>query len=394
MGPGADRLPSLRLISTHYLDDGKGFNQGQEVELIHIQDPGDYDALVDNIISSNYYGSSYFEHNIGHTDRKIKVDNLYISSIVEHLGPRRLLELGCGRGDVLLLLKLRGFDQVFGVDISESILDTLWPPLKGQVECGDFLEVCRRYVDQGRRFDTFVALDIWEHLHPALLHDYIQVVMDLAAPDALLFCVIPAFGPDPVFGEIFPLEFAENRTAFEQGRPFDYLIAEKTDPPIPSNGHLIWAPSSWWQAQFESRGLVRVPQVEANLHTYFDDHFYYSQKAFFIFRPDTPQAQSRVEGLLKKRMRQPRKARLLIEHHKAVQRFGLSQGLPEILNSDKIVHDVNHTYYLIEDAINRRAAKAVGLVFGQGLPFRAARKLYQPLVTWGWRQYQRRFLSM
>ena len=108
----------------------------------------------------------------------------------------------------------------------------MWPSLNDKVDYGDILEVCKKYESQKITFDTFCAFDLWEHLLPKKLHDYIESVVSLAEKDALFFFNIPAVGEDGIFGEVFPLELEENRDKFNHRLPFDYLKCR-----IPRPGH-------------------------------------------------------------------------------------------------------------------------------------------------------------
>jgi hypothetical protein len=167
------------------------------------------------------------------------------------------------------------------------------------VDCGDILEVSKKIHFRGNRFDTICAFDLWEHLHPQRLHEYIEAMVALAKNDALFFFAIPAFGDDKVFGEIFPLQLEENRDKFDRRLPFDFLNAESLSPIIPTNGHLIWAHTEWWQNQFEKHKMVRLEELEKKIHFFFDDHLFYARKSFYIFRYDSPKAKNRTENLLR-----------------------------------------------------------------------------------------------
>ena len=194
----------MRILKSTYLSDGKQFNDGRPVDLIRIEGDLDFDALLDNIIQSNYYDLSYFDNHIDYQEGKLKFDAFYLASIMKFFKPKSVLELGCGRGDVLFLMGLDPKVRIQGIEFSRDVLKSTWPPLEGKVDCGDIMEVCKKYNSREITFDTFCAFDLWEHLLPAKLHDYIDSLVTLAEKDALFFFTIPAFGEDKVFGEIFP----------------------------------------------------------------------------------------------------------------------------------------------------------------------------------------------
>jgi SAM-dependent methyltransferase len=386
----------MRLVPSTYLNNGKRFNDGRPVTLLHIENPDDFDAILNNITRTNYYGKEYFEHNIGHSEKQIKVDSLYLSAITEFLRPRQVLDIGCGHGEVLLLLNLRGVKNSYGVDLSHTVLETLWSPLKGKVECGDFQKVCQGYAREKRLFDIILAFDIWEHLHPLKLQEYISSMLNIATPDALFFFIIPAFGTDRIFGEVFPLEFEENRCDLEAGRPFKYLVAEVHDPPIPASGHLIWAPSTWWEDQFKLAGLHRVEALETNIHCNFDDYLWFAQKSFFIFRTDTPYSKKRVNVLLKKPLNEFHTCRLLIEHYKALSSFGSSIGQTKILinANNKIIDEINYIYYQMCNKVFQQIESKYKHFFGKGLIYRLGQLMILPAIRRSWHILHRFLLGV
>lgn len=287
----------MKLLESRYLADGKLYNHGQETTLIQVEAPEDYDALLHNILSTGYYDRAYFESHSGLREER-KVPHFWaLAELLRGLRPRSVLDVGCGRGDVLSLLEPHGI-EVTGIDFSEDIRSAVWPNVREHYLAGDFAERCRELAQQCRRFDTLCAFDIWEHLLPRRLHDYISALVSVASDDALFVFVIPAFGPDRVFGEQFPLEVEENRARFEAREPFEFLIAERGEPPIPASGHLLWAHTEWWERQFLQHGLERLPEVERRLHPVFDPFFPHSVRSFYVFCKDRRAVERRTRLLL------------------------------------------------------------------------------------------------
>jgi SAM-dependent methyltransferase len=286
----------MRLHETRFLDNGCGFNHGQGATLIEVEVPADYDALLSNIVSIGYYDGAYFATHSGYKPGKRVAHFVYVAELAFALRPSRVLEVGCGRGDVLSLLVQRGV-EVTGVDFSQAAAAQAWPELVGRFRLGELSEVCRSLRDEGERFDLVLGFDIWEHLHPARLEAAIASAVGCASDDALFFFVVPAFGVDAVFGESFPLEFEQNRAAFEACEPFRFLLAERTNPPIPASGHLVWAHTQWWERTFAAQGLVRLPELERPFHQAFDRALPHSVRSFYLFRRATTAAAARVAAL-------------------------------------------------------------------------------------------------
>jgi len=292
---------------------------------------------------------------------------LFLTAILKFLKPKSLLELGCGRGDVLFLLGLDGKTKVRGIEFSPDIFNKVWPILRGKVDEGDILEVCQEYEKKGISFDTFCAFDLWEHLHPKKLPDYIATLIRLAQKDALFFFNIPAVGEDKVFGEVFPLELEENREKFNQRLPFDYLNAESTAPPTPANGHLIWAHSEWWQKQFEQHGLVRAETLESNIHQFFDEHLFYARKSFYLFYLNTPEARQRLKKLTQKRLTLHRKWKLLVNLQKFIGLFITGQE-KSFIDLKELKLTINHAeFYMVQD-LKTRITNWTGKIYPRTKP--------------------------
>ncbi len=346
----------MRILKSNLLTDGKLFNDGRPVDLIQIENEKDFDTLLNNIINTGYYDTSYFDSHIDYKEGEVKFDSFFLASILKFLSPKSLLELGCGRGDVLFLLGLDSEIKVQGIEFSRDVLKNLWPLLIGKVDNGDILDVCKEFYSQKITFDTFCAFDLWEHIHPKKLHDYIDSVVALAKKDALLFFNIPAVGEDRVFGEIFPLELEENREKFNQRLPFDYLNAESIDPAIPANGHLIWAPTEWWQKQFESHGLVRAEALERNVHQYFDEHLFYARKSFYLFYLDSPEAQRRANRLLKNSLTLFKKWKIFVGQQELIGRFKNDQERL-FIDHNELKSTINHAEFFMALDIKKQIGR-------------------------------------
>jgi hypothetical protein len=133
-------------------------------------------------------------------------------------------------------------------------------------------------------YDLVFGLDVFEHLNPNRLAEYCRVLRARVHPGGWLFANIPAFGHDAVFGEVFPVYVAQWEHDIAANRPFRVLHCD--DDGYPINGHLIWAHTDWWVAQFEAVGFVRQPDVERVLHERYADHLRATpaRRSFYVFR--------------------------------------------------------------------------------------------------------------
>jgi SAM-dependent methyltransferase len=285
----------MKTVRSHYLDNGLGFNHGQAATLIEIEDDTDYDKLLDHIVESDFYGRAYLPRQSGQTDDRLTAHFWWVAEIVAALAPRRVIELGCGRGDVLRILQQEHGVDVSGIDMGSALHSFLWPSLKEGFRGGSVLDVLRNWDDAP--YDVACGFDIWEHFLPQSLDEIIERMIEHSTDDALFVFVIPAFGQDAVFGEQFPLEFEENRDAFERREPFRFLLTDPVDEHVPAAGHLTWAHTDWWVDKFTAHGLVREPEIERRLHPAVDAHVPHSIKSFYIFRRAEPAARARAAQL-------------------------------------------------------------------------------------------------
>jgi hypothetical protein len=133
-------------------------------------------------------------------------------------------------------------------------------------------------------YDLIFGLDVFEHLNPNRLDAYIARLAHLLADEAFVFCNVPAFGDDPVFGTVFPLYIEQWERDAAAGRPFSTVHVDEFGYPI--HGHLTWADARWWCGHFERHGLHREIDIERALHARYDAYMQRrspARRAFFVF---------------------------------------------------------------------------------------------------------------
>jgi SAM-dependent methyltransferase len=310
----------MKVRRTRYLDNGLGFNHGQEATVIDIEDDDDFDRLMDYIIESDFYGQAYLPRQAGNVDDRITAHVWWIAEMVATLAPRLVLDVGCGRADVLRILQEEHAVDVAGIDFGSALLSLLWPSLHGSFHSGEILAVLRDW--NGPAYDVACGIDIWEHLRPRDLSETIAQLVAHSTDDALFLFVIPAFGDDEVFGEQFPLELEENRRAFDERVPFRCLLADPSDGRVPAAGHLTWAHTDWWVDQFTRHGLVRVTPLERAIHRVVEPHIPHSIKSFYAFRRPTAAAQDRVQSLATARAPALAALRAIVRRRRYERRVG------------------------------------------------------------------------
>ena len=215
-----------------------------------------------------------------------------VAEILAAFAPARALELGCAAGAVLQCLLDYGV-AAEGVEISEMAIARAPESVRPRIHQGDLLSLDLSRpagsADERRGYDLIFGLDVFEHLNPNRLDAYIVRLAELVEAGGFVFCNIPAFGDDPVFGTVFPpyLERWEQDAA--AGRPFSTLHVDDLGYPI--HGHLTWADATWWRECFERRGFRREIEIERALHAKYDRHMKLrspARCAYFVFAKGEP----------------------------------------------------------------------------------------------------------
>jgi len=268
----APRLPSLRDRRPDRYREETDLSTGRPVSVFESHGPDDADWLEAQILRNGYYEEP------GVWNFGIDADKRVMAEIVASFGPERALELGCAAGAVLECLRRAGV-HAEGVEISALAADQAPSDVAPLIHRGDLLSL-----DLPSDFDVAFGLDVFEHLNPNRLDAYLARLAALTRPGGYLFCNVPAFGDDPVFGTVFPLYLETWRRDATAARPFTTLHVD--DLGYPLHGHLVWATSAWWVSRFEAQGLRREAGLERALHARYDpylDRHALARKAFYVF---------------------------------------------------------------------------------------------------------------
>jgi SAM-dependent methyltransferase len=256
---------------------------GPDLLAFQAREAADFDWVERMILTHGYY-----EH-AGVWDLALSNDKQAMAEIMAMFRPERALEIGCSTGAVLHYLRKLGVPGE-GVEISQMAIQRAFPDVRDHIHEGDLLDLSLT-----ARFDLVYGLDIFEHLNPNRLGDYLARVAALLADGGYLYAALPAFGDDPVFGLIFPMYLRDWYGDVAKEQPFHLLHVDGKGYPL--NGHLVWADSRWWVTQFERHGLRRDEAIERAVHQRYDrffDSYAPARKAFYVFskngRPETSEA--------------------------------------------------------------------------------------------------------
>lgn len=252
------QLPSLRALRpASYRRVAQ--REGNSILCFQVDQDVDFDWLEQRILQNNYYDKP------GIWGFSLDEDKRTMADLLAKFCPQHVLEIGCANGAVLKALDELGI-RAEGVEISQAAIDRAFPEIRHRIHRGDLLEV-----ELNGPYDLIFGLDIFEHLNPNRLGDYLQRIRSLLAPNSFLFVNVPAYGHDPVFGTVFEPFLAEWEESCDRGERFSLIQVDEDGYPM--HGHLIWAPSAWWLQKFADHGLHRDVAIERALHETYDEYF-------------------------------------------------------------------------------------------------------------------------
>jgi hypothetical protein len=280
--PKEPPLPDLQMRRPDRYGRAVDRTTGQSVTVFEAADPSDYDWLEAQIVQNGYYEQP------GVWNLGVDVDKRVMAEIVASFEPESALELGCAAGAVIECLEHLGV-HAEGVEISAMALARASATVRPRIRAGDLLNL-----DLPTSYDVVFGLDVFEHLNPNRIDAYAERLAAITRPGGYLFCNIPAFGADPIFGTVFPLYLDRWAKAVADGRHFSTLHVD--DLGYPLHGHLIWADTAWWAGRFQAQGLRREVEIERALHRKYDaymDKRSRARKAYYVFSKEADPAKDR-----------------------------------------------------------------------------------------------------
>lgn len=280
-------IAGLRAIRPDRYRDTVDRSSNEPIAVFDAASPADFDWLESAILEYGYYEKP------GVWNLEVDTDKRVIAEIITSFAPERALELGCAAGAVLEGLQDLGVEAE-GIDISAMAVARAADRVRARIHQGDLLSI-----QLGAHYDMVFGLDVFEHLNPNRLDSYVGRIAQIAREGAFLFCNIPAFGDDPVFGTLFPFYVDGWEQDAAAGRPFSTLHVD--DEGFPIHGHLIWADARWWVQRFEAAGFERQVDIERALHRKYDSYMAKkspARRAYFVFGKDV--AAARVAAVVKR----------------------------------------------------------------------------------------------
>lgn len=269
--PAPSALPNLVLQRPERYRRTVDRSSNQSILVFDAARASDFDWLESAIITNGYYEAP------GVWILEVDFDKKLVAEMMTAFAPQAALELGTAAGAVLECLDDLGV-AAEGVEISAMAIAKAAERVRGRIHHGDLLAL-----DLPPKYDLVFGLDVFEHLNPNKLDAYLARMAAITREDGFLFCNIPAFGADDVFGTVFPF-YVDAWAEEAQNGLLRTLHTEETGYPI--HGHLAWATAPWWVGRFEAAGFTREVEIERAFHRKYDGYMTKrspARCAFFVF---------------------------------------------------------------------------------------------------------------
>ena len=285
--PAPSSLPNLVLQRPERYRRTVDRSSHQSILVFDAASPADYDWLESAIIANGYYETP------GVWILDVDFDKRLVAEMIAAFAPSAALELGTAAGAVLECLDDLGI-RAEGVEISAMAIAKAAERVRPRIHQGDLLAL-----DLPSTYDLVFGLDVFEHLNPNKLDAYLSRMARITRDDGFLFCNIPAFGEDVVFGTVFPFYVDGWEQEAASGGLLRTLHVEETGYPI--HGHLTWANAPWWVRRFEAAGFTRDVEIERAFHRKYDGYMTKrspARRAYFVF--GKPGASARRAEILRR----------------------------------------------------------------------------------------------
>jgi predicted TPR repeat methyltransferase len=113
----------------------------------------------------------------------------YFKNVVPRNKSARILDIGCGFGQMLLALRKEGYRHLTGIDISAEAIDFCLKQDIEAIQTQDLIDFCRA---SGKKYDLIIMSHVLEHLEKAKIIETLHAIKaHLMQTGAALIIMVP-----------------------------------------------------------------------------------------------------------------------------------------------------------------------------------------------------------
>jgi len=167
-----------------------------------------------NLYQSTHFGFIRAEAGRQNKDRAF---DAYYGSVLPKEKTDKIVDIACGSGDFLSWLKNKGYNNIFGIDISKEQIERARKNIgNNEVEMRDVFEFLK---DKKDNFDMIIALDLIEHLEKEEILELLRLIYEALKTSGRLLLSVPnaetLFAGSILYGD-FTHEIAFTRASLSQ----------------------------------------------------------------------------------------------------------------------------------------------------------------------------------
>ena len=205
----------------------------------------------EQVLSQEFYGDAYVPSLTAFVSEAAEQ---MAGAIADTFRPQRVLDVGCGLGQLVVALRRLGVDAI-GCDYSEAFVQMAPEEVRPYLTQADVTDLGKYATDA---FDAVICMEVLEHLPVDLVHRCVDDLRRISSGPVVV--TTPSFGPNWPGRSGLPLNTPEWRADALAGSRFAQIVIAPDGRP--HHGHLTLAAYSWWTDLFAGHGLVRNRDVE------------------------------------------------------------------------------------------------------------------------------------
>ena len=205
----------------------------------------------DVVLRHDFYGDSYgADWNIGPYDEMAAL-------LAEIFEPRQHVDVGCGKGFLVLAMRRRGIDS-FGIDFSPALIK------QAPQEAQPYLKVAtaENWISSGAVMDAdlITYMEVFEHLPVNVCASVLQTLRENF--HGRLLITTPSYGVDDRWhlGIVTNEDVPTWREDMARNVPFRQIVLQDG---LPHHGHITLCSYRWWSEFFLLNGWVRSLDLES-----------------------------------------------------------------------------------------------------------------------------------